>query len=102
MVAPNKIKRWATRPSSSAAIRLVRTRLRSGFRNGDQKTSHGWPTSEKIFAAIAYATVSMKLKVMYEVDRVGVALCPDCHLGDRSGLHGARSEHTSELQSLRH
>jgi hypothetical protein len=31
----------------------------------------------------------MKLKVMYEVDRVGVALCPDCHLGDRSGLHGA-------------
>ena len=67
---------------------MVRTRLRSGFRNEDQKTSHGCPISEKILARKAAATVAMKLKVLYEMDWVGVALRPDCHLGDRSGVHG--------------
>jgi hypothetical protein len=39
------------------------------------------------------ATVSMKLKVLYEVDWVGVALRPDCHLGDRFRVHGIGRPH---------
>lgn len=75
--------------------RVVRTRLRSGFRNGYQKISRGCTISERMLAAKAYATVLMKLKVLYEMDWVGLALCPDCHLGDRSGVHGVGWPHLS-------